>query len=178
MAFKSPKSARAKGGRFESVVAKDLAKATGIEDTRKQPGSGAIDGFPGDVVLDPRGWAMQIECKHHKSISGYDRLERARLTADGVMVDTPAGVFVWLDDAFFLDLMARCYGRGGKGELCPNLVTLKTGTPFKTFNNWIKGCSALVVKPNHNPPRWYLPMNVFWAAYSYAARAEFAEVDA
>lgn len=173
MPFKSPRSARQKGNAFERDVAKALAQASDCDLTRRQPGSGAIEGFSGDVVLDPRGWDMKIECKHRKQIAGYDRLEKARLLSDGVMVDTPAGVAFWLTDEFWLELVSRCYGRGGKGDLRPDLVTLKTGTPLKTFDGWLKGCSALVVKPNHKPARWYVPDAVFWAAITYAARAEF-----
>lgn len=173
MAFKSPRSAKAKGGKFEGVVAKALAQATGCEDTRKQPGSGAIEGFSGDVLHDPRGWALRIEAKHHAKIANYDRLEKKRLLADVLIIDTPGGNFAWVEDGFFLDLMARAYGRGGQGEIAPSIATLTTGKALTTFENWMKDCSALVVKPNHCPPRWFMAWDVFCAAWTYAIRAEF-----
>lgn len=173
MAFKSSKSAKAKGRTHENDVAKALAEASGIDHTRRQPGSGAIQGFKGDVLHDPRGWELSVECKHHASIPNYDRLEKARLLKDGVFVDTPAGEFYWLTDEYWLEMVARAYGRGGAGLNAPALGSLKTGRALTSFDNWMKGCDVLVVKPNHRPQRWYVPSETFWQAVNFAARAEF-----
>lgn len=164
------KSAKAKGTSFETQIRKDLEEA-GATNSRRQPLSGALDAFPGDVILDPQGWALQIECKHHKTISHYDRYEKARLLCDGAAIETGEGRFYWLTHDCLLDLVRRSYAGGGLPVL--RLASLKVAGSNTVFEGWRKGCDLLVVKPNHKPPRWWVPEAAFWDIANCAAQGAF-----
>lgn len=164
------KSPKAKGTAFETEIKKDLL-AVGAQNSRRQPLSGALDAFPGDVVLDPQGWALGIECKHHKTISHYDRYEKARLLLDGALIETSGGRFYWLTHECFLDLVRRAYEGGGLPVL--RLASLKVKGENTVFEGWRKGCDLLVVKPNHKPPRWWVPESAFWDIANCAGQGAF-----
>ncbi len=169
------RSAKTKGTKFENEVKKACADA-GVPNCRRQPYSGALQEFKGDVVIDTRGMDLKVECKHHKTIANYERIERHRDTCDGVLVDTPAGRFYWLTDEAFLDLLSRAYGSKPPGMPVLRLAQLKTGSALRQYDSWLKGCDLLVVKPNHRQPRWWLPEGLFWSVIvNHAAQGSYAE---
>ena len=61
-----PRSAKAKGRKLEKETHKDF-QSFGWK-SYVVPGSGAFDGWPGDVsVISPAGGKYLVECKSHKS---------------------------------------------------------------------------------------------------------------
>jgi hypothetical protein len=165
-----PRSAKAKGSKAERDLVADILK-TGCP-ARKQPLSGAISDFPGDVHIDPRGWDINVEVKHHKTIAGYERFEKLRELADCLVIDTPEGTWRWCGHGFILDLLERAYGdeRTAKGiptNIHEKAVQIKSN--LKTFHGWIKGCDVLVVKPNHGEFCWFIPANFYYQLLQRAA---------
>jgi hypothetical protein len=168
-----PRSAKAKGTKAENDLKKDLIKA-GVPHCRRQPLSGALDDFKGDVVIDARDWELKVEAKHHKTIPNYERLERHREQCDGCFVDTPGGRFYWMTHDAFLDLMSRAYGDKPPHLPCITLGMLKAGKTFKQYDTWIKGCDLLAVRPNFGDWRWWITEKLFWDICAHAAQGAFA----
>ena len=164
--------AKKKGTGFETRIAKELQEASKVQSTRRQPGSGAIDGFKGDVVLDPRGWGLQIECKHRKQVAHYERLENRRGLSDVLLIENNEGTFAWLEHGFMLDLIAQAYGHGGV-LINPRVATSNTPSAFGTFHDWLKDSHVLCLLLNNRKPRWFMEAPRFFEIVTFAARAEF-----
>ena len=167
-----PRSAKQKGTLGENEIRNDLQKC-GVP-AHRQPGSGAFQGFPDDVVIDSRGWDLHVEVKRRVKCSAYDRYEKARDQYDGAVIDTTAGQYVWLTHDAFLRLMSRCYG-----ELTPGLDDLslghkRIGTPAKQFENWRQGAHLLAIQLDRQEWRWWMPRARFWDICANAAQGSFA----
>lgn len=132
--------------------------------------SGALADFKGDVQIDPKDWGLTVECKHYKNISNYDRLEKHLDEGDVVLVDTPTGVYRWVEHAFFILLLKKAFG-----EFTPGIPAnmrerqLKTGSALKRFEGWIKGCDLLAVKQDYAPWRWWVSNDLWWEILQRAA---------
>ncbi len=59
-----PKSAKAKGKKFERQVASDLRRKRLDREAKAQPGSGAFSGFSGDINTT---LSVHIECKNQET---------------------------------------------------------------------------------------------------------------
>lgn len=176
---KPAKKTREKGFRFEREFQRKAIDA-GIE-CRAQPGSGAVgtraneSRITGDRMLDPKGWALKVECKSYEKPPNFDRLERARDGKDVLYVDAPNGSFVWASVDFFLEQMARAYTTPG---IAPHsFSTLKAGSRFTTFDNWMKGEDLLAVKKDHAGACVWLPYSLWLDVLANAAQGSFIPTD-
>ena len=167
------RSAKAKGTKGETEIVKDL-KGVGVP-AHRQPGSGAFQGWPDDVIIDSHGWDCHIEVKRRAKDSAYVRYEGARDGRDCAVIDTTAGQFIWMTHEAFLRLIAQAYGRQRPGVDDMSIGYKQIGTAAKQYENWRQGAHLLAIRLDHHEWRWWMPRAFFWELVNHAAQGSFRE---
>ena len=137
-----PNRSRQKGDRFERALVHRFT-AAGIG-AHRVPLSGAVDGYPGDVLLDGYAPPIIVQCKHFA-----DSFKRLFLIADArpvsLIIDAPGGrSFVLFRDGAFFEWLSS------PSQLSPNSVV--EVTPLTVVARYLEREDVLFVKRDRGAP--------------------------
>ena len=151
-----PSSTKPKGNRFERELASDLAKA-GWLNSRRQPLSGALQGFKGDVVGQPPwyGRQMRFECKSYAK--GWPKADAELHSASVLRMPRKGGECLYMSlDTFLAALDAA--EKVMPGNLASLLLDsrLSKAKRVKADLYLASGNDGYVIKADHKKPNIYL----------------------
>ena len=138
------KGAKAKGSSYEREFVR-ICIESGLS-ARRVPLSGAMAGYPDDVVVED---IFRVECKYRKK--GFKRIYE---WSEGwkVMVLPESGLTLYRIDAWTEIVAAMINGGPHPGFL----HTTKNVTPQRTLLGWLGESDALGIRAAHRP--WYVAM--------------------
>ena len=146
-----PNPSKQKGDRFERLLVKTLREA-GI-DAGKVPLSGAVEGFPGDVMIEDMNPALVCQCKHFAGSfkNLFTLAEKERFTII-FQPQSPTKVYLLLMLPVFLD-----WWRAGAPRLPADVRCVSTW--FQQCADWLVLEDALFVKRDRGPVFVVLPID-------------------
>ena len=151
-----PSSTKPKGNKFENSFASDLAGA-GWLNARRQPLSGALQGFKGDVVGQPPwyGRQMRFECKSYAK--GWPKADAELASASVLRMPRKSGECLYMSlDTFLAALDAA--EKGMPGNLASLLLDSRLSKAKKAEADryLASGNDGYVIRADRKKPNIYI----------------------
>ena len=155
-----PSSRKQKGSGFERELAKAFAQL-GWLDAHRQPLSGALDRFPGDVIARPPWYyrALQFECKRYKN--GWPKADKQLESCYILRMSRPIGECWYLRLSTFFSALGAA-----EKSMAGNLVGLLTDSRpslarLSMADHYLEsGNDAFVIRADHSDTRVYMTKGI------------------